>query len=168
MPGAEMKSRVGVRARCPNLTQIKQCLLGTKVLLKDARFALPTPFPSIRASRRAQYAILLGQGQCAHKPCMSRREPSLQAGLTTRRRPSFLLYYLSTVSTDSRLRSTEPKAIGQFGQRQGLRSRSSCWSHHLCAASFDDVPRDHPIRGKDGDGFHALLLFVSCQSLFSD
>lgn len=48
MPGAEMKSRVGVRARCPNLTQIKQCLLGTKVLLKDARFALPTPFPSIR------------------------------------------------------------------------------------------------------------------------
>jgi hypothetical protein len=167
-----MKSRVGVRARCPNLTQIKQCLLGTKVLLKDARFALPTPFLSIRASRRAQYAISSGQVQCAHKPCMSRREPSLLARLTTRRRPTFLLYYLSTVSTDSRLSSTEPKAIGQFGQRQGSRSRSSYWSHHLIllewAASFDDIPRDHLIRGKDGDGFHALLLFVSCNSLFSD
>ncbi|KIK42945.1 hypothetical protein CY34DRAFT_804354 [Suillus luteus UH-Slu-Lm8-n1] len=164
-----MKSRVGVRAKCPNLTQIKQCLLGTKVLLKDARFALPTPFPSIRASRRAQYAISSGKVQCAHKPCMSRREPSLLARLTTRRRPTFLLYYLSTVATDSRLSSTEPKVIGQFGQRQGSRSRSSYWSHHLgWAASPDDVPRDHRIRGKDGDGIHAFLRFVSCNSLFSD
>jgi hypothetical protein len=76
-----------------------------------------------------------GNVQYAHKPCMSRREPSLLARLATRRRPTFLLYYLSTVSTDSRLSSTRPKLIWQCGGHQMTRFEKSLLDlcYQVCA-----------------------------------
>ncbi|KAG2032415.1 hypothetical protein BDR03DRAFT_45700 [Suillus americanus] len=80
--------------------------------LRDGHsFAISSFCPSERASRRARSLSHQGNVQCAHKPCMSRREPSLLAKLSTRRRPTFLLYYLCTVSTDPRLSSARPKPI---------------------------------------------------------
>lgn len=32
--------------------------------------------------------------------------------------------------------------------------------------TYDDVPRVHPVRGKVGVGFDALLLYVTCRLLF--